>query len=140
MIVGTRAVQQSILDSYPDEDIQVILIWIRMYEVDTIEASQLAANQFCTDTRVIHFYDPGQLLGRTIAERFGAEAGKVAWDIYLFYDGDEKWGERVPLPLDWAHQLLESSWADPARLHRGDKLVKKLQEIMEGIRRGGRAV
>ena len=85
MIVGTRAVQQSILDSYPDEDIQVILIWIRMYEVDTIEASQLAANQFGTDTRVIHFYDPGQLLGRTIAERFGAEAGKVAWDIYLLH-------------------------------------------------------
>jgi hypothetical protein len=133
-------VQQSILKLYPDEDIQIIIVWIKMYEADSIEASQLAADRFSTDPRVIQFYDPEKLLGLEIAGRFGTEADKVAWDIYLFYRKEEKWLDRAPLPIDWVHQMLGSSWADPARLHRGDELSRKLQEIMEDLINDSRAV
>ena len=110
-----------------------------MYEVDSIDAAQEAADQLGIEPRVAHFYDPGQLLGQAIAEKLGAEPGKVAWDIYLFYDREEVWDDRVPRPMYWAHQLLGSSWANPSRLHRGDELTRRLQEIMEELTRGGRA-
>lgn len=104
-----------------------------MAECDTLEAAQGAAELYLNDPRLIQFYDPRKRIGSMIAHGFGAESGQVAWDVYLFYEGEEKWMDRAPMPVDWAHQLVGSSWADPARLHRGDDLTKELHDIMDNL-------
>ena len=38
-----------------------------------------------------------------------------------------------PRPLDWVHQLDESSWAGPERHRRGDELVRELARITERL-------
>ena len=101
-----------------------------MDEEDSIDVVQDASRLFSNDPHVNQFYDPGQICGLEVAEGLGAEPGEVAWDIYLFYDGKEKWLDRMPQPQDWVHQLKGSSWAEPGRLVQGDQLSRKLREIV----------
>ncbi len=111
-----------------------------MGDADSIAAAGKASELLEHDSRVVQFYDPNQLSGLAIAERLGATVGKVAWDIYLFFDQEAEWGERAPAPIDWVHQLLGSGWADSARLHRGDQLGRKLRVTMEGLLREAGAI
>jgi hypothetical protein len=126
-------VQQSILETYPDEDLLLFIVWIKIHEIDLIEVAEKASKVFGTDHRVIHFYDPGQFIGRAIAEGFGGYSGEVAWDVYLFYDGEDKWEDRLPVPIDWCHQTPSDEWADPDRFRIGDELTKELAVIVAKI-------
>jgi hypothetical protein len=130
MQVGARAVREAVLDPHPSSVVQVFFVWIRMFPIGTLEAAQSAAGQFSSYENVQQFYDPRQLVGLEIAEGMGGEAGDVAWDIYLFYAGIQEWSDRMPLPIDWAHQLPDSSWAPAQHLHRGEQLKVKLGNIM----------
>lgn len=107
-----------------------------MYAADTIEAAQEASSLFGQDVRLDQFYDPEKLAGVAIAEALGAGAGEIAWDIYLFYDGEAKWEKQPPLPTAWAHQLGDSSWADSDRYYTGDGLYQALENIMVDLFRG----
>ncbi len=139
MNIGARAVQESILQAETQEPIQVFVVWTKMFQIDTLEAAQHGAEELGSPHRVTHFYDADQIVGRAIAEGLGAKSREVAWDIYLFYEKDEAWIDRVPKPVEWAHQLLGSRWADPSRLHQGNALSTRLQEIMKGLAQSGRA-
>jgi hypothetical protein len=80
------------------------------------------------DPRVRHFHDPHRRAGRAIAQALGAP-GQVAWDIYLFFPAGREWGETLPAPVHWAHQLGDG-WADPAHYHSGQDLVAELARAM----------
>lgn len=119
------------MEAHPDLDIKVFIVWIKMYAADTIEVAQEASKLFSQDGRVIQYYDSNKFAGGAIAEGLGAGTGEIAWDIYLFYDGEAKWGKQPPTPRDWAHQLGEDcSWADSGRYHPGDELFQVLQNIL----------
>jgi hypothetical protein len=84
------------------------------------------------DARVQHFHDPNRRAGRAVAASLGG-TGKVAWDVYLFYDPGLEWGEGLPAPTRWAHQL-DADWADRAHHYTGRDLVDALREAMRGRR------
>ncbi len=84
------------------------------------------------DPRAEHFYDVCKEGGRAIAESLGG-SGMIAWDIYLFYPSDSLWTDGVPRPVEWAHQLNKTMFADPSRYYSGDALVTKLHEWMEKL-------
>ncbi len=95
---------------------------------DSEMTAQQAALAF-DDPRVLHFYDPAKISGKTIADSVGW-AGHIAWDIYLFYETGIKWGEAPPPPNRWMHQLKDS-WADREYFRTGDDLVNELFVTME---------
>lgn len=68
-----------------------------------------------------------------MATSLGAEEDAFAWDVYLFFDEDVEWVDEVPTPIEWAHQLQGSRWADGNRLFLGDDLPRRLREIMDGL-------
>ncbi|MBI3287633.1 MAG: hypothetical protein HYZ68_06250 [Chloroflexi bacterium] len=119
------------MDSYPHAAISVSIVWINMLGSDTEDAARRWAPTI-EDPRARHFYDPQRRAGRAIAQSLGGQ-GKIAWDIYLFYDKDSEWNEGPPMPIDWVHQLTGSSWADAARYHVGDRLAEKLRETMKRL-------
>lgn len=121
--------QKTILDSYPHEDLRLFIVWTKIQEIDSIEVAEKISKMFKTDPRVIHFYDAEQFVGRAIAEGFGGNYGEVAWDVYIFYDGEDQWENRLPVPIDWCHQSPSDRWADPKRLRIGDELTKELASI-----------
>ncbi len=127
MVQGARAVQRAIIQAYPDADISIVIVWIDMLENDYEATAQQAAARFARDARVRHFHDPRRLAGRAIAASLGAPEDQVAWDIYLFYRPGSQWTKGPPTPAHWAHQLADSSWADPGRYRSGEPLVQELR-------------
>ncbi len=100
-----------------------------MLEGDSEEAAILSAATFSGDSRFEQFYDPNQLVGKSVAQSLGVEEDVVAWDIYLFYGIGELWTESPPIPVEWMHQLVNSEWADPAHLYRGEDLINRLRDV-----------
>jgi hypothetical protein len=121
------------LEEYPDANLNIIIVWIEMNEVDSIGVVQEASKLFSNDSRVSQFYDPAKVSGLEVAWGLGAKSGEVAWDVYLFYDDQDEWVEQLPQAKDWVHQLEGSGWADPARLFQGHNLTEKLREIMVNL-------
>jgi hypothetical protein len=124
-------VQKTFIDRFPQAEIKLLIVWLKMYAADSLGAVSKGSRLFQNDPRVTQFYDPKKLSGVEIATGLGAQAGEIAWDVYLFYDGQSEWGDLLPHPVDWVHQLRGSSWAEPGRLFQGEQLTLKLQEIME---------
>lgn len=125
--------QKTILEAHPEFELKVFIVWIKMYPADTIEVAQEASKLFSQDARVVQYYDPNKLTGSVIAEGLGAGAGQIAWDIYLFYDGNARWGTQPPPPAEWAHQLGDTNWANVGNYHPGDELYQVLEKFMADL-------
>jgi hypothetical protein len=80
---------------------------------------------------VRQFYDPNKRSGKAIAKSIGW-GGRVAWDIYLFYEEGSEWIEGPPVPTAWIHQLNEN-WADRAHFRTGADLVEELFKTMKKL-------
>ena len=125
--------QEVLLEEFPDAQLNILVVWLKMYAAESLEVAQQAAKLFSSDARVAQFYDPDKISGLEMAEAFGAEPAEVAWDVYLFYKRQEQWIDQIPQPADWAHQLESSHWADPNHLFMGDKLTVKLRDMMQNM-------
>lgn len=119
--------QASIINKFPNADICISIVWIKKLSGDSEQTAKKTAAMF-KDPRVVHFYDPKQSSGKTIANCLGW-TGNVAWDIYLFYKSGDGWVDIPPLPIYWMHQLKDS-WADKEHFHTGDGLAKELLNAM----------
>jgi len=101
---------------------------------DDTEASAKKSASMFNDPRVHHFFDSDKHSGKAIANRLGW-TGKVAWDIYLFYEAGVEWANTAPQPAYWMHQLKDS-WAHKAHFRTGDGLVKELLNAMTKLFEG----
>ena len=128
--------RNAVLPAATEDDIRVFVVWTRIFDRDTIEAAHRAAEKFGSQALVNHYYDPHQLVGDFIGQGLGAQSGKVAWDVYLFFERGERWEDRMPAPVDWAHQLLGSSWADNEHFFRGNDLSERLRFIVDKLTSG----
>lgn len=45
------------------------------------------------DDRARHYWDGERRLGRAVAREVGYGGGSTAWDIFLVYGPDAKWGD-----------------------------------------------
>ena len=106
------------------------MVWVEMLPGDAgADVSALAAAS--SDPRVTWFHDPKRLAGGAIAAALGGQ-GKLAWDVYLFYDSQSEWKKDPPVPCGWVHQLSDK-WADPARRRRGDELQAELEALLKEV-------
>ena len=129
-VFGAESVKASVLDAYPDADIQVSVVWIDMLPSDNqgaaLKSSALFGDQ--PDPRLKQFHDPNQRTGRAFARDLLYPGGGVAWDVYLYYDKDAVWNDTLPEPVEWYHQLGGGRRADPALFRPGKKLPIALRE------------
>lgn len=129
-VFGAQAVKASVLDAYPDADIQVSVVWIDMLPSDNQETALKSSALFGDppDPRLKQFHDPEQRAGRAFAMNLLNKDAGPAWDVYLYYDKDAIWNDGPPKPVAWYHQLGGSRRADPAMFRPGDKLTAALRE------------
>ena len=127
-VFGAKAVKASVLDAYPDTDIQVSIVWIDMLPSDNEGAARKSSAIFKDEPRVRQFYDPNQRTGRAFARGLLNKGGGVAWDIYLYYDKDALWQDTLPEPVEWFHQLGGGRRADANKFRPGDKLTAALKK------------
>lgn len=119
--------QEAIIEGFPQADVAVSLVWIRMLPLDNKATARYRALSL-RDARIRHFYDPHKRVGKAVAQTYGA-VGKVAWDMYMFFPAGVEWESLPPMPAVYAHQLT-ADWIDTTRCFRGDELIKELIRLM----------
>ncbi|THB78568.1 MAG: hypothetical protein D3926_12800 [Desulfobacteraceae bacterium] len=121
------------IQKYPNADIAIGIVWIKMNDKDTFQAAQNLSETF-NDPRVTQFYDPLQRSGKIYSKILPINA-QVAWDIYLFYGEDKTWDNHLSEPDFWMHQMRDTD-SDSDELRCGDDLVKSLYDSMRVLERG----
>lgn len=131
-VFGARAIKASVLDAYPEADIQVSIVWIDMLPSDNEEAAIKSSSIF-DDSRVKQFYDPDRKSGYAIGKDLLNENVGPAWDIYLYYKAEAEWKSKPPKPIEWMHQLGGGRRADASQFTPGQALVKALSNATAKI-------
>jgi hypothetical protein len=114
----------------PNVAFAAMIVWIEMLPEDR-DADIEALIREMADPRIRWFHDPRQHVGRAIATSLGA-MGKIAWDVYLFFDMAAEWKNELLRPQQWVHQLSDS-WADPTHLRYGDQLEPELRRLLRDL-------
>ena len=127
---GARAVHETITGKFHDDDISATIVWIPILDKDTLAAA-LPSVKFLSDKRFKHLYDQHQNVGKTIANSVGW-TGKVAWDIYLYYEPYAEWTDKPPKPVYWMHQLTDD-WAKNNKYRTGADLKNELYISMQKL-------
>jgi hypothetical protein len=95
-------VVQRVLEQLEGEPIEVFVVWIPAIGSDRFEATENAMT-LIPDERARHYWDGSQALGEVLSPSLGIRA-KMAWDVYVVYDGAAEWEDSPPRPLSWLHQ------------------------------------
>lgn len=75
-----------------------MVVWIPMLESDD-RAAAVKVTSLYADKPIPQFWDGEQLLGKEVSRSLGSDAGRAAWDIYLFYSPDAEWTDAgLPAP------------------------------------------
>ena len=131
-IQGAESIEQSIIQKMEDKDIGVIIVWTNMLKSDDQVSALYAASLF-DGKGVTQFFDGDNKFGDMVAKTINPK-GEDAWDIYLFFDGDAQWTQKLPRPFEYVHQLGTSSeWVDRTKYFCGEKLTQRLNDIAESI-------
>lgn len=130
---GVQGIQQSVSAKMGEKDISVMIVWTNMLKSDDKDQAFKAASMF-TDPTVIQYFDAGNTFGDLVAHRLNPK-GEKAWDIYMFFDGEDQWTTSFPRPFDYVHQLSETlyPWADQTKYFCGKDLAKRLNDITTSL-------
>jgi hypothetical protein len=96
-------VQSEILEKNPQPDLAVYAVWLPFLggSREAIDTEILA------DPRVVHFWDGARLT----SEWFGNNVfdGFLAWDVYLLYGPDARWGDSPGEPVSAGGTVIGQS-------------------------------
>lgn len=102
---GARVVAKNVLSAIDDPELKIYAVWMPVLAADDRE-STVEARSTLEDSRVTHFWDSDQSLGRAFGRSLELpRGGDLAWDMYLVFPQDSEWGEELPIPSHWSHQL-----------------------------------
>ncbi len=121
---------QEIFEENESIMLQGAIIWTPILATDSLNAAEQRETRF-SDSRVEHYWDPDQILGRLFAQALNLKAS-IAWDVYLVYPPDHPWdAELPPAPEFWMHQLDEA----PALFLDSLRLKHTVQAMTERVKR-----
>ena len=131
-IQGAESIEKSIIQKMKDKNIGVIIVWTNMLKSDDQTTAQYAASLF-DGKGVTQFFDSENKFGDIVARTIHP-TGEKAWDIYLFFDGEAQWNQKLPRPFEYVHQLgPDKEWADATKYFCGEKLTQRLNVIADSI-------
>ena len=156
---GARAIQQSVLDRYPDFDTAVHIVWLPMLGSDN-EASAKKTSLMYADSRVQQYWDAEKTSGWAYTNDLFSDMGErmkkaiagdeqlqrdvrprgqgPMWDIYMLYEPGVEWGTTVPAPTSWVWQMIPGYtliWKNdfatpPLRSELVDEIAVLMQEVL----------
>ena len=104
---GIREIQQKVLSKL-DDDMAVYVVWEPFKPCDSPEKAE-ESSALIPDGRVRQYWAPKRDLAFAFGDTLQIEkpCGDVqpAWDVYMAYGPDARWGKHPPAPAAWMHQL-----------------------------------
>jgi hypothetical protein len=111
--------------------LRAYVVWLPILPDDDVAAAARAAAR-CAEPRAVHYWDPDRALGEELGKALALpsrEAGRtngVAWDVYLLFGRDARWGDP---PALWMQQLDDVPVTKAPRLSTA-ALAAKVNELL----------
>lgn len=115
--VSARVAQRYAFDKISDDRLRIYVVWGPYKERETEADARLAAS-FVPDPRAVHFWTgtpaAGDLFNQPLKPLgLGAQS---AWDSFLVYAPEARWGESPPEPAHLMHRNVEGKPLNGIRL------------------------
>ena len=115
----------------PGLEIEVLVVWMEVLPYDITRNPARRIVLFSDQPRVRQFYDSDQLAGRELAEHLDWPDERPAWDVYLFFEAGQTWGQEPPEPVVWFHQHQSVSGPYRTVEEFGPNLMKTVDRMLE---------
>ncbi len=109
-------------------DLRVYAVWVPMLRID-FSLAVSRATTWLPDKRVDQFWDAEGELPRAYSRILRLPDSRPAWDVYLVFDREARWGAEPPAPAQWMHQL---GGGPPARRLDAKRLAGEVDELLKG--------
>jgi hypothetical protein len=109
------ALDERILPAIPDEDFQVLIVWVANVPADVETGARLCAERFA-DPRIHHYWDGSGRIARAWARHAGMPEGSNGYGICYLYGRTDTWdpqGKMGEEPADYNAVLAGWLPADP---------------------------
>lgn len=113
-----------------DDRLRAYIVWLPIFGGNFKGEARKLSNSF-PDTRVSYYLDPQSLSGN-LWERILKTEREIAWDVYLLYGSDARWGAELRAPDFWMHQLDGVTKAP--RLNQAS-FTQRLKEMLRETKR-----
>lgn len=114
-------VTKNVLSQISADNLAVHVVWTPVLPADNYKAAT-TAHKYVPDERATYYWDGDQNLGMAYGSVLDLPRGRrLAWDIYFVYGPDAVWGDTLPVPAVWNHQLGmdDRSLGDASLIHEG---------------------
>ncbi len=89
-----------ILKKHPEAKLKVLVLWSPVLGGDTKSAA-VQVSSYLDDKRVVQFWDLWKFGMTRYKTDLGYPADQEAWDVFIAYGADARWGASPPQPVFW---------------------------------------
>ncbi len=94
---------------FTTDKLAVYVVWVPLLNLQDPATLQRHAHRYASlipqGPRVTHYSDPEAYMGKAYGPILGVPYGSPAWDVYLAFDANTRWGDTPPTPNYFEHQL-----------------------------------
>jgi len=106
---GASVIEQNVVSRFASDKLAVYVVWVPLLNLQDPPTLKRHAHQYANlippGPRVTHYTDPEAYSGKKYGPILGVPYGSPAWDVYLAFGADARWGDNAPPPAHWEHQL-----------------------------------
>ncbi len=116
------------MEEISDPNLRAYIVWLPALRSGAHEPAARREAGRIPDSRAERFYDPEARVGKLYSGILHLPWGLPAWDVYLVFGPEVRWGERPPAPTYWMHQLGR---AGPPELRLdGEQLARVISGLL----------
>lgn len=127
---GASEIQKDVLETIHSDHLAVYVVWIPVLNFQdevTLQKNGLKESSRVPDSRAIHYTDPSGFAGKQYSAILKFPYHSPAWDVYLAFGADARWGDSVPTPSSWMYQ---GGGIEGGRRLDGSKFAEEVQQLL----------
>ena len=128
---GASVIRDSVMNKFGSDKLSVYVVWVPLLNLQDSATLQRHAHGYANllppGSRVTHYSDPQSSAGKAYGPIIGVPYGAPAWDVYLAFGPDARWGDAPPSPSYWEHQL---GGVDSNRYLDGPRFAEEVRKLL----------
>lgn len=128
---GASVIQENVISKFATDKLAVYVVWVPLLNLQDPATLQRHAHQYAKlippGSRVTHYSDPGAYAGKAYGPILSVPYGSPAWDVYMAFGADVRWGNTPPAPAYFEHQL---GGLPPEKLLDGPRFAGEVSKLL----------